>query len=551
MNVQNRSRYGAALRAAAVGLCLTWLLAACVVEESGRIVFTDWPPAPRPVPAAADAPLPEAPPAPLPPSPAETARAGLETGFTADGYPYLGSPAAPIVLVEYTDLHCPYCRRHSQETLPRLREQYIATGQVQYVAKDLPLEALHPQARAAHRAAWCMALQSTDAFWWMRERLLATQMQHARGDDAHAFFEELARAYNEEAVPPNRIDAGAFAACQSDRQNEVGARIDRAIEDATAAKLNGTPSFLLYFRDAPARRLPVRGAQAFDVFADAIENLAEYLAALEERQARASALPFWITDAGLAPVRLWESRADADADAALWHTLSGMTQARDHFEGSPLAEVIVFEFSDFDCPYCQRHQRETQPVLHERYIATAKVMWVQKHFPLPIHPFAPYAAEAALCAGEQGRYTEMARLLYAQSEQWAHPQHAEALRALGRQLASQAAPGTEIFIPDSGFDDLDAASVQEAMAQWEQAALPAFNATAFDACLAGDQYEEAVAQGMADVEGIVRGTPTFLIWHRRYGALAQPIVGSLQKEQFVGVFEQIFTRLATPEEADQ
>ena len=550
MNVQKRSKYGSALRAAAVGLCLTWLLAACVVDESGRIVFTDWPAAPRLVPAAvADATTPEAPPAPLPPSPVETARAEPETGFTADGYPYLGSPAAPIVLVEYTDLHCPYCRRHSQETLPRLRERFIATGQVQYVAKDLPLEALHPQARAAHRAAWCMALQSTDAFWWMRERLLATQMQHARGDDAPAFFEELAHAYNAEAVPPHRIDAGAFAACQADRQNEVGARIDRAIEEAAAAKLNGTPSFLLYFRDAPARRLPVRGAQAFDVFADAIENLAEYLAAREERQARASALPFWITDAGLEPVRLWEGQADADA--SLWHTLSGMTQARDYFEGSPLAEVIVFEFSDFECPYCQRHQRETQPVLHERYIATAKVMWVQKHFPLPIHPFAPYAAEAALCAGEQGRYTAMARLLYAQSEQWARPQHAEALRALGRQLATQAAPGTELFIPASGFDALEAASVREALAQWEKAALPAFDATAFDACLAGDQYEEAVAQGMADVEGIVRGTPTFLIWHRRYGALAQPIVGSLEKERFAGVFEQIFTQLADLEDADQ
>jgi hypothetical protein len=59
------------------------------------------------------------------------------------------------------------------------------------------------------------------------------------------------------------------------------------------------------------------------------------------------------------------------------------------------------------CPFCQRHSLETQPVLDEQFVDTGKVLWIFKHFPLSIHPQAPAAGIAAECAADQGQFWEM------------------------------------------------------------------------------------------------------------------------------------------------
>ncbi len=71
--------------------------------------------------------------------------------------------------------------------------------------------------------------------------------------------------------------------------------------------------------------------------------------------------------------------------------------------GAPDARVTVLEFADYECPYCQ----QIQPVLAK--IETefkGKIAVAFKDFPLPMHPSAPKAAEAAHCAGAQGKYWE-------------------------------------------------------------------------------------------------------------------------------------------------
>jgi hypothetical protein len=69
------------------------------------------------------------------------------------------------------------------------------------------------------------------------------------------------------------------------------------------------------------------------------------------------------------------------------------------------APITVIEFSDYQCPYCQRFFQTTLPALKTVYIETGKVRYVYRDFPLDqIHPYARKAAEAAHCAGEQGKY---------------------------------------------------------------------------------------------------------------------------------------------------
>ena len=66
--------------------------------------------------------------------------------------------------------------------------------------------------------------------------------------------------------------------------------------------------------------------------------------------------------------------------------------------GNSNATVTMTEFSDFECPFCARFTRDTKPQIQQNYIDTGKVKFVFKEFPLPEHPDAEKAAEAAECA---------------------------------------------------------------------------------------------------------------------------------------------------------
>jgi protein-disulfide isomerase len=83
-------------------------------------------------------------------------------------------------------------------------------------------------------------------------------------------------------------------------------------------------------------------------------------------------------------------------------------------KGSDTAALTLVEFSDYQCPFCGRYVHDTFPQMRRDYIDTGKVKYVFRNFPLEaIHPDAFKAAEAAHCAGEQGKYWEMHDRLFA------------------------------------------------------------------------------------------------------------------------------------------
>lgn len=82
--------------------------------------------------------------------------------------------------------------------------------------------------------------------------------------------------------------------------------------------------------------------------------------------------------------------------------------------GSPMAQVTIVEFSDFECPYCGRAHPILQQVLNE---FEGRVRVVFKHFPLSMHPRAMPAARAAVAAGNQGKFWEMHDLLFEHQRQ--------------------------------------------------------------------------------------------------------------------------------------
>ena len=113
--------------------------------------------------------------------PARRERATRQTVSMNDGGHVVGSPDAPLTLVEFSDYQCPYCRRFFNNTLARLKSEYIDTGRLRLVVRDLPLP-FHAQAESAGVASQCAAEQ--DAFWDMRVKLFSESDRLAAGDFA-------------------------------------------------------------------------------------------------------------------------------------------------------------------------------------------------------------------------------------------------------------------------------------------------------------------------------------------------------------------------------
>ena len=139
--------------------------------------------------------------------------------------------------------------------------------------------------------------------------------------------------------------------------------------------------------------------------------------------------------------------------------------------GDAQARVAIIEFSDYQCPFCLRYFRTTMPKLYKDYIATGKIKYVLRDFPLTsIHPEAFNAAVAARCAGDQGKYKEMHDRFFAKQASLRQADWNAHAKAVGLDLGD------------------------------------------FEACMESKRHEAAVKKDMEEgVEAGVRGTPTFFI----------------------------------------
>ena len=75
--------------------------------------------------------------------------------------------------------------------------------------------------------------------------------------------------------------------------------------------------------------------------------------------------------------------------------------------GNKNAPLTIVEFTDYQCPFCQRFHVTAFAELKKAYIDTGKVRFYSKDMPLDFHPNAMRAAMAARCAGEQGKFWEL------------------------------------------------------------------------------------------------------------------------------------------------
>jgi protein-disulfide isomerase len=149
--------------------------------------------------------------------------------LASTGVAALGKDDAPVTIIEFTDYQCPFCGQHARVTFPQLRRDFIETGQVHYILRDLPLP-MHPFAVKAARAARCAAKEGPDKFWRYHDALFAAQ-----GHLADSTFSAIARELH--------LNVAGFIACQ--QSIALAAQVQRDQAEAMHLGLTATPSFVI------------------------------------------------------------------------------------------------------------------------------------------------------------------------------------------------------------------------------------------------------------------------------------------------------------------
>jgi protein-disulfide isomerase len=184
------------------------------------------------------------------------------------------------------------------------------------------------------------------------------------------------------------------------RNQALDVLIGRALIEKEAAARHVSPEAL----DAAevVAKAPVTDAEVKTLYENNKARFANTPEADALQQIRASVLQQRQTERRSAFAR--ELRARYDVKVMLEPFRVPVELAQAPVRGNPKASVTLIEFSDFQCPYCQR-VRPTMTRLREMY--SDRVRFAFRHYPLDFHPQAQKAGEAAACAGEQGKFWEM------------------------------------------------------------------------------------------------------------------------------------------------
>jgi len=186
------------------------------------------------------------------PSPSTPERVRL----SLNGQHAIGAPDAPLTVVEFTDYQCPFCNQFHMRTFPELKKQYIDTGKVRFISRDLPLE-FHQHAFEAARAARCAGEQSK--FWELRDKLSANPNNLSR----QGLLE-----YAQEVV----LDMSQFQAClDSERYRS---EVQQDIAEAHSVGITGTPGFVIgRTSNGTLEGIKIVGAQPYTIFDNRIKEI--------------------------------------------------------------------------------------------------------------------------------------------------------------------------------------------------------------------------------------------------------------------------------------
>jgi len=179
-------------------------------------------------------------------------------GYNMAGDEIRGNPDAKVVVIEFSDFQCPFCRRHFQETEPTLDKTFVDTNKIFWVFKNFPLS-IHPQAPAAAVAAECAGDQSK--FWQMHDLLFKDATPWSISNP-NPVFTDMAKQLG--------LNIDQFGKCLNDTgDNSAQKRVQSDMQDG-AQFVQGTPTFIVLF-NGQGRIIP--GALPVERFTQVLQQV--------------------------------------------------------------------------------------------------------------------------------------------------------------------------------------------------------------------------------------------------------------------------------------
>ena len=162
----------------------------------------------------------------------------------------LGNPNADVVIVEYSDTECPYCKQF-HTTLRRVMTEYGKDGRVAWVYRHFPIDSLHPKARKAAEATECVNELGGEAKFWEYLNLVYDTTTSNNTLDP-AMLPKMAKTVG--------VDVDAFNTCLS--SGKYAAKVEADYDDAVKTGGRGTPNSILVSKDGT--KTTVQGAQPYE-----------------------------------------------------------------------------------------------------------------------------------------------------------------------------------------------------------------------------------------------------------------------------------------------
>ena len=168
----------------------------------------------------------------------------------------LGDPSAPVKIVEFSDLECPFCAQF-HTTMRQIAEEYGKSGKIAWVYRHFPLESIHSSARLAAHGTECARELGGPAKFWDFANMVFERQREGLGSP---LFLRVASTIG--------LDSAAFSSClQSGKYNDL---IDQHVKDAFSAGAQGTPYSVLIAADGSTT--VINGAEPYASVKQKIEQ---------------------------------------------------------------------------------------------------------------------------------------------------------------------------------------------------------------------------------------------------------------------------------------
>ncbi len=182
---------------------------------------------------------------------------GQKVEVSSDDDAFLGPEDAKVTIIEFSDYQCPFCRSFWRDTLNRIKNEYINSGQsVKFVYRDFPLTNIHPMAVKYAEAAECA--EDQNKYWQMHDKIFEKQDEVGQGTISNFGIEDV-KIWAEEIG----LNGSEFNQCLDSGKYSEEVRKD--FDDGSRAGVNGTPTFFI-------NGISVVGSQPFEAFKQIIDG---------------------------------------------------------------------------------------------------------------------------------------------------------------------------------------------------------------------------------------------------------------------------------------